>query len=227
MDIVHDPITAGMVKTLVDNPVAPSGLILKQQLITATGNWTRPAKMAGNTVWLTMIGGGASGRGISDSANNARGGNGGQYRIRVPVDIGDALSVTCTIGGGGTQVGSNAQSSGGVTSFGAFLSVLGGSPVGGGAPGGSQVTGNPMGINGADTPLGYGGRVLGAAQYYAVGGGGLNLGTAPPESGPAVVNIIAAQGYGAGGYGQGGSGVAGAGYAGVPGAILVEWPEFV
>ena len=41
------------------------GLILKQQLITASGNWNRPAKMAGNTVWLTMIGGGASGRKIS------------------------------------------------------------------------------------------------------------------------------------------------------------------
>ena len=204
------------------------GLILRQQLITATGTWTRPAKMAGNTVWLTMIGGGASGRGVSSSANSARGGNGGQYQIQIPVDIGGALSVACTIGEGGSQVGSNAQNAGAVTSFGTFLSVLGGSPAGGGAPGGSHVTGNITGIQGADTPLGYGGRALNATvPSYAAGGGGLNLGTAPPESGSVAGNISAAQGYGAGGHGQGGSGIVGVGYAGIPGAILVQWPEFI
>lgn len=204
------------------------GMLLKQQLVTASGNWPRPSNLAGSIVYVTLIGGGASGRGITSTAGSARGGNGGQYRIRIPVDIGDALSVACTIGEGGAQVGSNAQSSGGVTSFGAFLSVLGGSPVGGGAPGGSYVAGNIIGIQGADTPLGYGGRALTTGvSVYAAGGGGLNLGTTPPESGSVANNISAAQGYGAGGYGQGGSGTIGAGYAGVQGAILIEWPEVV
>ncbi|MGP9823750.1 hypothetical protein ACT048_04645 [Ectopseudomonas khazarica] len=210
------------------------GMLLKQQLVTVSGNWPRPANLAGSIVYVTLIGGGASGRGTTNSANSAIGGNGGQYRIRIPVDIGAASSVLCTIGEGGADAGPGVQNPGGVTSFGAFLSVLGGSTdVGpgsgtGGAPGGRYSTSTIQGIQGADTPLGYGGRAVSSAvNAYAAGGGGLNLGIDPPRSGFVMNQITASQGYGAGGYGQGGSGTLGAGYAGVQGAILIEWPEVV
>ena len=77
------------------------GMLLKRQLITESGNWVRPAKMAGNTVWLTGIGGGASGRNHS-TLSYIYGGDGGQYVIQIPVDIGAAgaarmVSVTAVL----------------------------------------------------------------------------------------------------------------------------------
>lgn len=197
------------------------GMLLKQQLITADGDWVRPAKMAGNTVWLTMIGGGQSGN--SGAGTSSRGGNGGEYKIQVPVDIGDLVSVLCTIGEGGAATNTVAQNNGNPTSFGAFLTCLGGSPTtanGRGAPGGQGTSGSLSQVNnGSDTPLGYGGRPNNVG--YGGGGGGLNLGTNPP-----ITNNN--QGQGSLGYGAGGNGGSASIYTpGNPGAILVEWPEFV
>lgn len=208
------------------------GMIPRQQLFTATGTWNRPAKMAGNTVWVTMIGGGASGRPSATPAAR-RGGNGGQWMIQVGVDIGAATSVACTVGTGGAAPGANdKENAGSASSFGAFLTALGG-PVSSvisppfSAPGGS-LDGNTAGAvfaQGGDTPLGYGGRST--SSIAAGGGGGLGLGPNPPVAIGAGLPIGSrpAQGYGAGGSVNTYNNVPH--LAGVDGAILVEWPEFV
>ena len=196
------------------------GLILRQQLITANGTWTRPAKMAGDTVWLTMIGGGSSGRRISGVGS---GGWGGQWLIDLPVDIGAATSVACTIGVGGAGVAVNVASKpGGPTSFGAFASVAGGAIAAatGGAPGGVGSS-RP---NGSDTPLGYGGICVLATDAYAAAGAGLILDASGVSGGTDIAYNTPALGYGAGGAVAEG---AKPGSAGAPGAILVQWPEFI
>lgn len=207
------------------------GMILRQQLFTASGTWSRPAKMAGSTVWVTIIGGGASGR-PSATATSRRGGNGGQYRIQVGVDIGAANSVACTVGTGGAIPSANdTENAGSASSFGAFLTALGGPVSTVASPSFSAPGGAPTGTAGADvaqggdTPLGYGGRSLGTGS--AGGGGGLGLGPNPPvaSGGALPAGDRPAQGYGAGGSVATGTT---SGYlAGLNGVILVEWPEFV
>lgn len=200
------------------------GLILRQQLITANGTWTRPATMAGDTVWLTMIGGGASGQVVSSVG---RGGRGGQWIIEVPIDIGATSSVSCTIGAGGLSAAENvAFKPGGPTSFGAFVTMLGGAAVAGGAPGGIG-SASPLLPGGGDTPLGYGGvSLVPTDARFAGGGGGLVLDASGISGGSFSPQIIPATGYGAGGNASY-NGSTFSGFAGAPGAILVQWPEFI
>lgn len=192
------------------------GMLLKQQIITADGNFVRPAKMAGNTVWLTMIGGGSSG-----VAQTGQAGIGGQYLIRFPVDIGTATSIACVIGLGGAQTTATtgAHNPGGTTSFGSLISVIGGNAVTGqgGATGGSSVASSIR--SGRSTPLGSGGIVV-TSQQASGGGGGLVVDASNVQGGT-VAAVTSAKGYGAGGTSFG------IGYAGASGVILVEWPEFV
>jgi hypothetical protein len=216
MDITHDPITAGLVRAL------PAGktTIEKRQLFTASGTWTRPAAMVGNPI-VTMIGGGASGC----SAGNRIGGDGGQYAIDLLIAIGAATNVSVTIGTGGAASTTTARNAGSSSSFGAFLTVLGG--AGGttytgatclGARGGHQQS--VAGFNlAAGTPLGVGGLGGGSGG----GGGGLELGDLPQVGGVALATDWPARGYGSGG----GAGTSGTSGAGVNGACLVKWMETV
>ncbi|QTS88870.1 hypothetical protein JLK41_12280 [Ectopseudomonas khazarica] len=200
------------------------GMLLKQQIITANGDWDRPVGLAGNTVYVTLIGGGEG-----CGTNTPTAGNGGEYFIRVPVDIGDDMSVPCTIGAGGIGAGtsSTSYSPGGTTSFGAFISALGGSTSAGvGTPGGGRQNNstNPTPVqNGSDTPLGYGGKVIAytSSTLVAGGGGGLILDTSRTV-GQTTSAMSAAMGYGAGANYS-----AGLVRNGAPGAILIEWPEVV
>lgn len=201
--------------------VLGGGLILKRQIITASGDWNRPVKMAGNTVWLTMIGGGASSRYI---APNGNGGWGGQFAIQLPVDIGSTSVVSCTIGVGGTAPASGAaMNAGSPTSFGAFASVNGGVIGGDGAPGGFGQSGAGF-SDGRSTPLGYGGIVIAASTGNAGGGGGLILDFSGVSGGNDPTRTTKATGYGAGGAS---ASIAPFTYAGARGAILVEWMEAI
>lgn len=172
--------------------------------------------MAGNTVWLTMIGGGSSG-----VSQTGQAGMGGQYLIRFPVDIGSATSIACVIGQGGAQATSTtgAHNPGGVTSFGSLMSVIGGNAVTGqgGATGGSSVTNSIR--SGRSTPLGSGGIVVTTAAASG-GGGGLVVDASNVQAGT-TPSVVSAKGYGSGGANQG------TGSSGAPGVILIEWPEFV
>lgn len=197
------------------------GLLLKQQLITVNSDWVRPTYMVGDTVYVTMIGGGSSGGG---SGSAGWGGWGGQYVIDVPINIGALTSVSCTIGLGGVApaLAGAAPVAGGVTSFGALISMLGGSTVtrAGGAPGGAPASTNQF--NGQDTPLGLGGKAI---TQGSGGGGGLVLDQVQLKA-PASINneMDGAWGYGAGGAAAG-TNTSNRGRDGVKGAILIKWPE--
>lgn len=203
--------------------------IKKSQLFTGDGTWTRPANMIGTQVQITGIGGGASGN-SNASAGAGQGGDGGQWVIDAVVDIGAAASVVVTVGDGGARPPSgSAGNAGEPTSFGSFLTLLGGAAVTGsarpiplGAPGRNAATATGQWMYGGDTPLGYGGSNYNAGNV-GVGGGGLVLddsGITAEKSGiPA--NTTPAVGYGAGGS----TGVQGR--AGAPGALKVSWWERV
>lgn len=201
------------------------GLILRQQIITTTGTWTRPAKMAGNTVWLTMTGGGCSG----GYAIAYGGGWSGQFVIRVPVDIGSLASVACTVGAGGAAPSSAAAPNAGApSSFGAFISVVGGSTStkAGGVPGGGVHGDTTGGNEGKDTLYGLAGRLISTGAYRSTGAAGILFDTAPTQLPNWYGVMTGARGWGAGG----GTMYDGSDYrnqAGARGAILVEWPEFI
>lgn len=196
------------------------GTIVRRQLITASGTWSRPSGMVSTTVWLTMIGGGGAGN-ATTTAGNKTGGDGGQYIVRRSINIGDTTSVACTVGAGGTGNGGN----GAPTSFGAFISVSGGR---GGAQAGAY-TGGARGINGASycgassVPGIFGGPGGIGPTNQGHGGGGLIL-DETTTSGADIAN----SGFGGRGYGAGGAGgFTGSGGAGAPGAILIEWLEAI
>ena len=200
---------------------AGGGFLLKQEVIIVSGTWNKPAGMIGTQVWITMIGGGSSGRFISP---NAAGEWGGQFVIRKPVDIGVSTSVSVTIGAGGaTAASGTAFNPGSPTSFGAFATASGGAENGDGATGGYGAAGTPYN-NGKDTPLGYSGVCLFASAGQATGGGGLILDLSGIGASNQAGVFTRALGYGAGGAGYS---ISPFGRPGVQGAILVEWLEAV
>ena len=67
---------------------------------------------------------GASGRSTNGGASGVFGGDGSQYVIKLPVDIGSAVSVARVIGAGGASSAlKGATNHGTPTSFGAFLTA--------------------------------------------------------------------------------------------------------
>ena len=231
-----------MLNSLPSNSVSKSSAIIrKSELFTAGGTWTKSSKMVGDDVWITCIGGGGSGANISSSAG---GGDGGEFTFRFAVDVSATSSETVTLGAAGAaQSGtSNDGNSGGVTSFGALLSVSGGlagqidldaddsGSYTGGARGGTTKASGSSAVaegRGQDNPCalgGNGGSSSSAAGYLNGGGGGLILDASGTAGGRSATNAVA---YGGTGYGAGGGAGRGIGSsgAGAPGAMLIEWME--
>lgn len=122
---------------------------LQSQTFNSSGTFTAPAGI--NNVWISMIGGGAPGA-YNPNQNPVSGGGSGAYVIKLPVAVTAGSAYTVTIGAGG-GAGSN-NTTGGTSSFGNLVSMIGGSPGqqsasnswadggGGGATGGAAI-GNP------------------------------------------------------------------------------------
>lgn len=201
-----------------------SSQILRKDIITASGTWTKHASILSTTiVKITAIGGGGGGgKGNSTGLGQGGGGGGGGGTAIKWIDgasLGSTESVTIGSGGAGAT-GSSPGSTGGTTSFGAILTCNGG--AGGsndGAPGaGGTASGGDIGITGWPGCPGTGGVSTvnsgvggtGGASLFGSGGGGT------------TTNATGAVGI-QGGGGAGGAGGSNNGGAGGAGFILVEW----
>ena len=213
---------------------ASGGLILKRQLFTSSGTWTKSADLKGGQVWITAIGGGSAGNGsLSDYVN---GGNSGQFVQRLPVNVASETSVSVTVGAGGV-VTSSVGEAGGVSSFGALVSCSGGvapadlyvgnSDNSGGALGGLDL-GNTETVCEGTSPGGVFGGPPGLSRPgFGAGAGGLVLdgsGTTADQSGwSSVAGGGSGYGAGSGGHDSGASDSD----DGAPGAVMIEWLEAV
>lgn len=101
-------------------PVVAKKLVWKTQTFLTSGTFTRPAKMVGDTAWVTASAGGGGG----PSAGNLtiRGACGGSWCKDRPVNVPVGSSHTVVIGSGG-NIGAN----GGSTSFQSQIILVGGS----------------------------------------------------------------------------------------------------
>jgi len=218
---------------------ASGGAIIRRQLFTASGTWTKPDKLVGDQVFITAIGGGSSG----NSSDNALSGSSGEVVVRFPVDVSGAASETVTIGAGGSLVngaGTNtAGNTGSTTSFGALVSVAGGAAPSSYYSYVTAITGmNPGSLSFSNSgsasvsaipmmgaPVGF------AGIAFLVGGSGLLLDASGIKAGESGVSDaqkgFPGQGYGAGGAAAGIINNSDDSGAGAPGAVLVEWMEKV
>lgn len=192
-------------------------LVLRSQKFTSDGTWNVPTGIMGRMVYLTGVGGGASGNvdGLSPS-----GGGAGMACVALPLTLDPAVtSVSITIGAGGAASSTSSHNNGGDTKFGNFLVLRGGEGASGakhmgfpsvatGFRNGFMVSGADAGADCVDT--GYkSGYQRGGASAFANGGG-----------------------YGTGGssgsLGSGGEGVtSGTSGAGGDGFLEVFWYEQV
>lgn len=185
------------------------------QVLTANGNWTKPASLSANAVVHVLLWGGGGGGGSAAG----RGGGGGGACVEAwfkASDLGATEAVTIGAGGAIATVGGDStfknvtayggaggssasnQGGGGGGSISAGAAGVGGSPAGGAATG----VGSAFGGGGGNTG---GGTAAGGPSHYGGGGGGTG-GTNSAGAGGASV-------YGGGG-GGGGSGSTAAGAAG-------------
>jgi len=168
---------------MIDRSISStSPLILKSQKFTASGTWNVPTGIMGRMVYLTGVGGGASGN--VDSGGPV-GGGAGMACQALPLTLDAAVSsVSVTVGAGGAASTGTSQNKGGDTKFGDFLVLRGAtnSPLGKGAKH-LGLTAEPDGfrhgfmISGADAEhdcvdTGYmsGGSHGGGASAFANGG---------------------------------------------------------
>ena len=209
---------------------ASGGAILRRQLFTANGTWTKPDKIVGDQVFITAIGGGGSG----NSSSFELGGCSGAYITRLPVDVSGTSSETITVGAGGALVNGagtdTAGNAGAPSSFGTLVSVDGAVAAGSSALYVSILEGqNPGCFNGrflSTIPGVFGAPIAPnvGTSGRGLGGSGLLLDTSGIKGGDAGIGSPGGNGYGAGGGSRDQSNDSG---AGAPGAILVEWLEKV
>ena len=204
-----------------------------------SGKFTVPEGVT--EVYLSGCGGGGGGAGGGCRTNTAEWGGGGGgggagkpvIKQVVAVTPGEVIDILIGSGGTGGKASANASGTyggdGGLTKFGGYLTLPGGSsgvPGGGGSAnaGGAGGGGYPSGSMGNDGiastgVIGSGSGGAGASGPFG-GGGGAPRSSAGGSSGGN--SGYSSYGYGAGGAG-GSTGVNGFGGAGAPGLLIVEW----
>lgn len=213
------------------NPTGTSGL----QRFVADGTFTVPAGKT--TVYLTgCAAGGGGGGGAGRSASGSGGGGGGgagaiAFKIPVSVTPGQVIPVTIGQAGAGGRGGSEPDDgalggTGGNTSFGSLLTLVGGTGGRGGGTlppsgGGGGVPGGGWGSDGIPSGKAGDGGQGGSGAFGTAGGAGRGR-SSTGSAGPSV-----AAGYGTGGAGGGGGyGSSATGSSALPGRsglLIVEW----
>lgn len=218
-----------------NNTSLPGYRLLKFEVFTTSGTWTKIAGCL--AVDVEVVDGGGGGAGAASIANEVGlggGGSGGGYRRRF-IETGLGATETVTIGAGGAGgVGTNSGGSGGASGFGAHVPTANAGPGVGGqslasgtslAFGGAGSGGVPTG---ADTLIGgghcgsYGTRVSGTVGI-AGSGGSSHLGGGGRGAQAAGNNGSAGLGPGGGGGGALTQGLdTRTGGAGASGAVVVR-----
>lgn len=195
-------------------------------VLTSTTSWSVPAVLRMGLKTAKVIiqaGGGSGGSGSGSVATGTRGAGGGAGGYAQGyIDLTNVQSVAVTVGTGGARSVSPSTSgqAGGTTSFGSYMSAVGGGPgirynsttAASGGYGGSSTGGqlNLKGGDGSDGPIITGNSIGGSGD-----GGASFFGGGSRGSTSFIATIPA---YGAGG----GGGVTGSNPGG-PGVVIIEW----
>lgn len=216
------------------------------QRFTSSGTWICPTDVT--TVYISGCsggGGGGGGGGATSVVGRASGGGGGggagQSVIRQPYTVVPGQSYNITIGSGGTGgyggrgnvTPAAVGTSGGNTSFGSLLTLIGGTY---GYLGGTEGTSSGVAGGAGGTPGGTSGQegssTADAGASGGAGGGGPfgTAGGASRGNNGSTTPAPATDGYGYGCGGGGGGGVHGSltgngssASNGTPGLLIVEW----
>lgn len=167
VDVLDDGATATILANLKKGMTALTpGRLLGVKVFTSSGIYTPTPGTA--SVIVELLGGGGAGGGIPTAAGagtaGGGGGGGGYGRKRI---ISGFNGVAVTVGIGGTGVINGSGNSGGVSSFGALMTALGG--TGGGVGSTTTSTAIPVGAQGV------GGLTTLADVSRKGGGGGTGL----------------------------------------------------
>ena len=226
------PINANVIYCVVTTSLAtvtnsnPHGM----QIFTSSGTFTIPAGVT--SVKVTVVGGGGGGGGVGtvSATKRAGGGGGGGYTEKILTGITPGLTLSVSVGAGGSGGNQVSGGSGGTSSVSSGTQTITtiSSTGGAGGTGGNVTTGAPGGAGGTGSggdfsvsgqAGGISGTVTGSggSTFKFIGIGGFAY---PLDNG----NGNSGVGYGGGGSGTGNSGVnSSIGASGSSGIVMFEW----